>query len=243
MSRKMFPILGDGIQIPWDLIERYEPQAVKNHGQNYQELARRGGLDSEEMLAVIHGLGWKEAQKRWPDPRKALLQWVDENDLQGPGTPTARWEYFLEELEKRFPDPEPSRSDRTAEQHYLQTIDTLLESVLTLGMAIKTHRAQKADDRCIEDDDRLYAALGDGIKCDRRVGSKGEMLKNCARFIEKRCEEGQWPTYAELEAKIAKLRATASKCIEHAICEKPEITAPPRNRLQNIVCLLEEALR
>lgn len=62
-----------------------------------------------------------------------------------------------------------------------------------LRQAIIKHRSQKADDRCIEDDDELYAALGDGVKCDRRVGD------NCARFIERRCEGGGWPTYTELE--------------------------------------------
>ncbi len=70
--------------------------------------------------------------------------------------------------------------------------------VNVLESAIREHRSQKADDRCIEDDDRLYAALGDGIKCDRRVGCKQDMLKNCARFIERRCEGGQWPSYASL---------------------------------------------
>jgi len=70
--------------------------------------------------------------------------------------------------------------------------------------AIREHHAQKSDDRCIEDDDRLYAILG--LKCDRRVGSKEEMLKNCARFIERRCEAGGWPTYAELETKLAGLK-------------------------------------
>jgi hypothetical protein len=69
-----------------------------------------------------------------------------------------------------------------------------------LRAAIITHRSQKADDRCIEDDDRLYDALGDGIKCDRRVGDKDAMLASCRRFIERRCEGGGWPTYAELEA-------------------------------------------
>lgn len=73
--------------------------------------------------------------------------------------------------------------------------------------AIKTHRSQKADDRCIEDDDRLYEALGDGIKCDRRVGSKFEMARNCFRFIDVRCEEGgSWKTYAELEKENSELK-------------------------------------
>jgi hypothetical protein len=71
---------------------------------------------------------------------------------------------------------------------------------LDLEAAIKTHRMQKADDRCIEDDDRLYEALGDGIKCDRRVGNLQAMLENCKRFIKNRCEAGgPWNSYAELE--------------------------------------------
>ena len=69
-----------------------------------------------------------------------------------------------------------------------------------LREAIISHRSQKADDRCIEDDDRLYEVLGDGVKCDRRVGCKTDMLKNCKRFIQNRCEGGGWKTYAELEA-------------------------------------------
>lgn len=81
--------------------------------------------------------------------------------------------------------------------------EQLREENRRLRQAIETHRAQKADDRCIDDDDVLYAALGDGIKCDRRVGSKEEMLKNCARFIDRRCEGGKWSTYAELEARLS----------------------------------------
>lgn len=84
----------------------------------------------------------------------------------------------------------------------------LRNEVRVLRSAIEEHRSQKADDRCIEDDDRLYAALGDGIKCDRSVGSKEEMLKNCARFIERRCEGGKWPTYAELDKEVKVLRET-----------------------------------
>lgn len=86
------------------------------------------------------------------------------------------------------------------------TISMLMDRVEELEAAIRTHREQKADDRCIEDDDRLYAALGDGVKCDRRVGDKAEMLRNCARFIERRCQGGEWPSYAELEARLAAVR-------------------------------------
>jgi hypothetical protein len=78
-----------------------------------------------------------------------------------------------------------------------------------LRAVIAEHRATPADDRCIEDDDKLYAALGDGIKCDRRVGDKLAMLRNCERFITNRCEGGGWESYAELEARAKRLREVA----------------------------------
>lgn len=84
-------------------------------------------------------------------------------------------------------------------------IIALRSRIAQLEDAIRTHRSQKADDRCIADDDRLYEALGDGIKCDRRVGDKEAMLRNCERFIGRRCEGGGWPTYVELEARIKAL--------------------------------------
>jgi hypothetical protein len=88
------------------------------------------------------------------------------------------------------------------------------DEIERLRAAIIKHRSQKADDRCIEDDDALYAALGDGIGCDRRVGDKAAMLQNCARFIERRCEGGGWPTYAELEAEMSRLRAVLDALME-----------------------------
>jgi hypothetical protein len=81
----------------------------------------------------------------------------------------------------------------------------LQDRVTELETAIRTHRARKADDRCIEDDDRLYESLGDGIKCDRNVGDKAAMLQNCARFIERRCEGGAWPSYHDLETALREI--------------------------------------
>lgn len=75
-----------------------------------------------------------------------------------------------------------------------------------LRAAVAKHHAQKADDRCHLDDDELYAAAG-LPPVDRRVGDKFEMIKNCTRFVERRCEGGGWPTYAELEAKVKELEA------------------------------------
>lgn len=81
----------------------------------------------------------------------------------------------------------------------------LLRRAYDTMKAVEEHHNQKADDRCIEDDDRLYAAAG-LPPCDRRVGSKAEMLANCARYIDRRCDEGGWPTYKELEEENKRLK-------------------------------------
>ena len=86
------------------------------------------------------------------------------------------------------------------------SISRLVGVITRLRNAIYTHREQKASDRCIEDDDRLYEALGDGVKCDRRVGDKAAMLADCARFIQNRCEGGGWKSYVELEKELHEAR-------------------------------------
>ena len=94
-----------------------------------------------------------------------------------------------------------------------------------LAAAIREHRSQKADDRCIEDDDRLYAALGDGVKCDRRVGCKASMLENCVQFIRNRTEGGgPWVSYVELEAQRDRLR-TACQLWDQGFTEGEEFDA------------------
>lgn len=89
----------------------------------------------------------------------------------------------------------------------LEDMEQLIRERDRLKAAIVTHRNQKADDRCVADDDRLYEALGDNVRCDRRVGDKAAMLANCARFIDRRCEGGGWPSYAELEAERDRFKA------------------------------------
>lgn len=88
---------------------------------------------------------------------------------------------------------------------FLEGYQLALEENKRLREAITYHHSQKGDDRCIEDDDLLYEAAG-LPPVDRRVGDKRAMLKNCERFIDKRCESGGWKTYAELEKEVADLK-------------------------------------
>lgn len=110
---------------------------------------------------------------------------------------------MTEDVQRALTNAEAARivGEKYREGHECDLI-ALADEVIRLRAAIADHRAQKADDRCIEDDDKLYEALGDGIKCDRRVGDKYEMLGNCARFIDRRCESGGWPTYIEIEKEL-----------------------------------------
>ena len=58
---RRFPIIktwhSEGVvspdSIPWELLSPHEPQAIKNHSQTLEQLAKRGGLDVCEAVALI----------------------------------------------------------------------------------------------------------------------------------------------------------------------------------------------
>lgn len=109
-------------------------------------------------------------------------------------------------LERPYADPDDNLA--MLSRQFLRQVEAK-DAVLS---AVKEHHSQKADDRCWMDDDKLYAACG--LRAvDRRVGDKQAMLENCKRFIDRRYEGGHWPTYAELEAEVARLKA---KDVENA---------------------------
>ena len=53
MSEKKFPILGTNESIDWNLIAPHEKQAMENHGQTLEKLARRHGLSWYELPCVM----------------------------------------------------------------------------------------------------------------------------------------------------------------------------------------------
>lgn len=73
-SLKRFPIIrtwhSEGAPqpewIPWELIGPHEAQARKNHGQTLEQLAKRGGLDVCEAVAVIEDVDFRT---RWSGSR------------------------------------------------------------------------------------------------------------------------------------------------------------------------------
>lgn len=60
--------------------------------------------------------GYYEAQK--------LKEQIERS--KGPGTPYARFEWIMEEMEKRFPNPDPYSSARTTEDQFFRTLDAHL---------------------------------------------------------------------------------------------------------------------
>jgi hypothetical protein len=126
-------------------------------------------------------------------------------------------------------------------REYSQTLTTFMATIIDdwatlkeernrLRNAIIKHRSQIADDRCIEDDDELYKAVGDGIR-DRRVGNQEEMLANCKRYISQRCTSGgHWITYTELLNRLCEA-ITALKLAERIIAAGADF----ENQLQSLV--------
>lgn len=94
-------------------------------------------------------------------------------------------------------------------------VEQLREENQRLKSAVLHHWQQKADDRCIDDDTELYKAFG-LEPADHRVGDRFEMLKNCMRFVENRCQGGHWSTYVELESKIRDLE-TWKSCADRQV--------------------------
>jgi hypothetical protein len=96
--------------------------------------------------------------------------------------------------------------------HFAAMADALANEVERLQAGIREHRDQRGDDRCWEDDARLYAVLGEGDgEADSALPPKAEFLKSCERFYEQRqcpatAGQRKGMTIAQLEAEVERLR-------------------------------------
>ncbi len=92
------------------------------------------------------------------------------------------------------------------------------------------HHGQIADDRCFEDDDRLYSWFGLPA-VDRTIGDPQEMHANCWRFIQNRCQAGgPWRSYRELLEEADQLRQTI-RTMQVAAAEQDVRLEEQRTRL------------
>jgi hypothetical protein len=105
-----------------------------------------------------------------------------------------------------------------------KAVGDLGREVERLRAAIRTHRDERGDSRCWQDDDALYAVLPEGAtaKADTALPPKGEFLESCARWCAQFWEQRQRPeekatdggalpasgmTIAQLEAEVERLAA------------------------------------
>lgn len=85
---RQFPLLGGG-SIPWAMIEPHEKQALCNHSQTLQRLAKRGGLSPAEAVCVLLDKHWidkpvKEGSVAILD--QLVIEW---RETQSPPSPAA----------------------------------------------------------------------------------------------------------------------------------------------------------
>ncbi len=82
MSR-IFPIQGKRIQsIPWAMIAPHEAQALRNHDQSLEVLARRCGLSASEALDVLADRKWNGHYFRLPSQREAHAEHTEKCELE-----------------------------------------------------------------------------------------------------------------------------------------------------------------
>ncbi len=84
----------------------------------------------------------------------------------------------------------------------------LADAYIRLLDTIREVHSEHGDDLCWmpADVNKIFVAAGLPPQ-DLRVGDKAAMLKNCERYVATLKEGGLWPTYAELEAELAALKA------------------------------------
>jgi hypothetical protein len=92
MSRK-FPVLMSyqkrrafpncPCDVPWAMLEKHEPQALRNHDQSLEQLASRGGLAPQEMLDILHDRQLRfvgETVEAVEELIRIVTQWQSEKD-------------------------------------------------------------------------------------------------------------------------------------------------------------------
>lgn len=89
-SERQFPVLqGKKLRsVPWSMLVPHERQAIANHSQDLETLARRGGLSPVEMAAVILGKPFREVQSLSEELAEHTISKMAQAHLAAASVPT-----------------------------------------------------------------------------------------------------------------------------------------------------------
>lgn len=79
MSERKFPVIGTNPQeyIPWGILAPHEKWALRNHAQTLEQLAKRGGLDWNEIISILEDKPWRSTPLLPPEKaKKIVLEYV-----------------------------------------------------------------------------------------------------------------------------------------------------------------------
>jgi hypothetical protein len=103
MAERRFPVLlRDGerqrltgqrgsVTVPWSFVAPHEAWAKRNHGQDLDTLARRGGLDPIELLAIVTGTGAANSAPLLSTFEMLCVFLVCNSDALGRGLPSTEF--------------------------------------------------------------------------------------------------------------------------------------------------------
>jgi glutamate-1-semialdehyde aminotransferase len=109
----------------------------------------------------------------------------------------------------------------------LEELAALRAEVDRLASAIRDHRDQRGDDRCFEDDQKLYGVLGEPIPANvTALPPRCDFLESCSRYHEQRQNPADvYPpdkmTIAQLEAEVDRLNVEVQR-LESIIASKED---------------------
>lgn len=60
MIERQFPVIGTNPQeyIPWGILAPHKKRVLQNHTQTLEQLAKRGGLEWHEIIAILEDKPW-----------------------------------------------------------------------------------------------------------------------------------------------------------------------------------------
>lgn len=88
LKGRRFPVLDGGMTVPWQMLAPHEPQAIANHSQSLELLAKRGGLGWVEMICVLNGNRYTHCPTE--HAKEHVLQRVADYERSLTGNPQAR---------------------------------------------------------------------------------------------------------------------------------------------------------